>query len=102
MWAKPNPFFVLGIYLDSIICLFLLSFYLLLHFISANQPTNQPTNQLIYIVILFHRFIHFSLSEWPTIPQLYVNGEFIGGCDIITQMHESGELADLLKTAKSE
>lgn len=41
-------------------------------------------------------------SEWPTIPQLYVNGEFIGGCDIITQMHESGELADLLKTAKSD
>lgn len=31
-------------------------------------------------------------SEWPTIPQLYVNGEFIGGCDIITSMHESGEL----------
>ena len=36
-------------------------------------------------------------SEWPTIPQLYVNGEFIGGCDIITQMHENGELADLFK-----
>ncbi|CAJ1969502.1 unnamed protein product [Cylindrotheca closterium] len=42
-------------------------------------------------------------SEWPTIPQLYVDGEFIGGCDIIVQMHESGELADLLKdVAKSE
>ena len=36
-------------------------------------------------------------SEWPTIPQLYVNGEFIGGCDIVTSMHESGELAELLK-----
>jgi monothiol glutaredoxin len=36
-------------------------------------------------------------SEWPTIPQLYVDGEFIGGCDIITSMHESGELKDLLK-----
>jgi monothiol glutaredoxin len=34
-------------------------------------------------------------SEWPTIPQLYVNGEFIGGCDIVTSMHESGELKDL-------
>ena len=31
-------------------------------------------------------------SNWPTIPQLYVNGEFIGGCDIITEMHQSGEL----------
>jgi monothiol glutaredoxin len=37
-------------------------------------------------------------SQWPTIPQLYVNAEFIGGCDIVTAMHESGELAELLKT----
>ena len=35
-------------------------------------------------------------SEWPTIPQLYVNGEFIGGCDIVTAMHESGELKEVL------
>jgi len=35
-------------------------------------------------------------ADWPTIPQLYVNGEFIGGCDIITEMHASGELAKLL------
>ena len=35
-------------------------------------------------------------SDWPTIPQLYVNGEFIGGCDIVTAMHESGELKELL------
>ncbi len=40
-------------------------------------------------------------SEWPTIPQLYVNGEFIGGCDIVTGMHESGELEQLLKDLKS-
>ncbi|KAI2488730.1 glutaredoxin [Fragilaria crotonensis] len=39
-------------------------------------------------------------SEWPTIPQLYVKGEFIGGCDIVTSMHESGELSDLLKDFK--
>ena len=38
-----------------------------------------------------------SFSNWPTIPQLYVRGEFIGGCDIITEMYESGELAKLLK-----
>ena len=36
-------------------------------------------------------------SQWPTIPQLYVKGEFIGGCDIVTSMHESGELSELLK-----
>ena len=36
-------------------------------------------------------------SDWPTIPQLYVNGEFIGGSDIMMEMYESGELADVLK-----
>ncbi|KAJ3745800.1 monothiol glutaredoxin-5 [Lentinula detonsa] len=38
-------------------------------------------------------------SEWPTIPQLYVNGEFIGGCDIILGMHQTGELEELLITS---
>ncbi|KAJ4470158.1 thioredoxin-like protein [Lentinula aciculospora] len=37
-------------------------------------------------------------SDWPTIPQLYVNGEFVGGCDILLGMHQSGELEDLLVT----
>lgn len=36
-----------------------------------------------------------SFSDWPTIPQLYVKGEFVGGCDIITEMTLSGELDDL-------
>jgi monothiol glutaredoxin len=36
-------------------------------------------------------------SAWPTIPQLYVAGEFIGGCDIVTEMFQSGELETLLK-----
>ncbi len=35
-------------------------------------------------------------SNWPTIPQLYVKGEFIGGCDIVTEMYQSGELTALL------
>jgi len=35
-------------------------------------------------------------SDWPTIPQLYVAGEFVGGCDILVSMHQSGELARLL------
>jgi len=35
-------------------------------------------------------------SEWPTIPQIYVNGEFVGGCDILLGMHQSGELEKLL------
>jgi monothiol glutaredoxin len=37
-----------------------------------------------------------AISNWPTIPQLFVRGELIGGCDIVTEMYESGELADTL------
>ena len=36
-------------------------------------------------------------SNWPTIPQLYVNGEFVGGSDIVTEMYQNGELQKLLK-----
>ncbi|RDW91220.1 hypothetical protein BP5796_02385 [Coleophoma crateriformis] len=39
-------------------------------------------------------------SEWPTIPQLYVDKEFVGGCDIIVSMHQNGELAKLLEEKK--
>jgi monothiol glutaredoxin len=38
-------------------------------------------------------------SNWPTIPQLYVNGKFLGGCDIVTEMHQTGELAKELQAA---
>jgi monothiol glutaredoxin len=38
-----------------------------------------------------------AFSQWPTIPQLYVDGEFVGGCDIITEMFQSGELETLMK-----
>jgi monothiol glutaredoxin len=38
-----------------------------------------------------------TFSEWPTIPQLYINKEFIGGCDIIKEMYENGELKEVLK-----
>ena len=36
-------------------------------------------------------------ANWPTIPQLYINGEFVGGCDIVKEMYQNGELQDLLK-----
>jgi monothiol glutaredoxin len=38
-----------------------------------------------------------ALSNWPTIPQLFAHGELIGGCDIVCEMHETGELADALR-----
>jgi len=37
-----------------------------------------------------------AISNWPTIPQLFVDGELVGGCDIVTEMYESGELAQVL------
>lgn len=38
-------------------------------------------------------------SDWPTIPQVYVKGEFVGGCDIIREMHANGELGPMLQDA---
>ena len=38
-------------------------------------------------------------SDWPTIPQLYVAGQFVGGCDIVTELSEKGELKELLAAA---
>ena len=38
-----------------------------------------------------------AFSDWPTIPQLYVNGEFVGGCDIVREMFQAGELQSLFK-----
>ncbi len=37
-------------------------------------------------------------SDWPTIPQLYVKGELVGGCDIVREMHQTGELKELLES----
>ena len=36
-------------------------------------------------------------TKWPTIPQIFVNGQFVGGCDIVTEMYERGELQELVK-----
>ena len=55
-----------------------------------------------YVDILSHPEIRASLpayANWPTFPQLWVNGELIGGCDIVTEMQESGELQPLVKEA---
>ena len=40
-----------------------------------------------------------SFSDWPTVPQLYVKGEFVGGCDIVREMYSSGELQQMLAPA---
>jgi monothiol glutaredoxin len=43
-----------------------------------------------------------AISHWPTIPQLFVDGKLVGGCDIVTEMYESGELAELLGVEQPE
>lgn len=51
-----------------------------------NILTNEPLWQEMW-----------AYSDWPTFPQVYVNGEFIGGCDIVVEMYESGELKKMLE-----
>jgi monothiol glutaredoxin len=41
-------------------------------------------------------------ANWPTIPQLYVKGELVGGCDIVSEMHESGELHEMLDSFRKD
>jgi len=58
-----------------------------------------------YVDVLANPDIRANLpkyANWPTFPQLWVNGELIGGCDIIMEMHESGELAPLVKEAAQQ
>ena len=58
-----------------------------------------------YVDILSNPEIRSALpgyASWPTFPQLWVEGELVGGCDIITEMFESGELETLLDSAASE
>ncbi len=40
-------------------------------------------------------------SDWPTVPQLYIKGEFVGGCDIVSEMYETGELKALIDKIRS-
>jgi monothiol glutaredoxin len=57
-----------------------------------------------YVDILDNQELREALktySSWPTYPQLYVNGELVGGCDIVMEMSESGELAEMVKAASA-
>lgn len=59
-------------------------------------------NEFLSVDVLENPDIRQGIKEyanWPTIPQLYVNGEFVGGSDIVTEMYQRGELQNLLKTA---
>ena len=57
-----------------------------------------------YVDILENQEIRQNLpniSDWPTFPQVFVNGEFVGGCDIVTEMHEAGDLEGIIKDVTS-
>lgn len=58
-----------------------------------------------YVDVLAHPEIRANLpayANWPTFPQLWVNGELVGGCDIVTEMYQSGELQELIKSAAAK
>ena len=58
-----------------------------------------------YVDVLSNPAIRSTLPQvanWPTFPQLYVNGELVGGCDIITELHESGELTTIIEDASDQ
>tara|TARA_B100000941_G_C28068173_1_gene332648 strand:- start:138 stop:458 length:321 start_codon:yes stop_codon:yes gene_type:complete len=61
--------------------------YLKIHFKDVNVLENDKMREGIKI-----------FSDWPTIPQLYVKGEFVGGCDIVKEMFEKGELKELFQS----
>jgi monothiol glutaredoxin len=83
---------------------------------SPNQPQcgfSQRTSQAVmacgkrfaYVDVISNPDIRQTLPQyanWPTFPQLWVKGELIGGCDIVTEMYESGELQELLNEAVPE
>ena len=71
----------------------------------ASQAVMACGQRFAYVDILSNPEIRQTLPEyasWPTFPQLWVKGELIGGCDIISEMYESGELKTLLDTVETD
>ena len=71
----------------------------------ASQILMSYGKKFAYIDILANPDIRANLpqySDWPTFPQLFINGELVGGCDIITEMYQSGELGRIVEEAAAE
>jgi len=64
--------------------------------VAALEATGSPFAAVDVLPHPSIRQVVSEISNWPTIPQLFVNGELVGGCDIVTEMYESGELAETL------
>ena len=70
----------------------------------TSEALKQCGKEFAYVNVIQDSEIRESLpaySDWPTFPQLYVNGELVGGCDIVMEMHESGELAKIVEAASA-
>jgi len=68
----------------------------------ASQALMSCGKEFAYVDILQNPEIRAELpkfANWPTFPQLWVNGELIGGCDIVLEMHQNGELKEVIETA---
>lgn len=68
----------------------------------ASQAVMACGQRFAYVDVLSNPEIREGLKQyanWPTFPQLWVNGELVGGCDIVTEMYESGELKKLVDSA---
>ncbi len=71
----------------------------------ASQAVMACGRRFAFVDVLSNPDIRTNLptyGNWPTFPQLWVNGELVGGCDIITEMHESGELKPIIEAAVPE
>ena len=68
----------------------------------ASQAVMSCGERFAFVNILDHPEIRATLpsySNWPTFPQLFINGELVGGCDIVMELHEQGELQTMIKDA---
>lgn len=71
----------------------------------ASQAVMSCGERFAFVNILEHPEIRAMLpsySNWPTFPQLFIKGELVGGCDIIMELHEQGELQTMIKDAVAE
>lgn len=66
------------------------------------QSYQKPFEAVDILVDPQIRTVLSGYSGWPTIPQIFIDGKFVGGCDIIVEMHQAGEIAPLIKSAFGE
>lgn len=70
----------------------------------TSEALKQCGHEFSYVNVILDSEIRETLpaySDWPTFPQLYIKGELVGGCDIVMELHESGELGRMVAEASS-